>query len=539
MNTSSEVRGVYASTDAVSDAAAAVAATAAAAAAEAATSSAAAAAAARSSGLEPCLFYPSGEIEEVSIPERLRMISWLAHHTAIDLSCFTAHAKKYKGPPLKPQDPRPIDYSWVELRLNLSSPEATRLRDVFRQASVPSALRNGRLLEVLDCFAADVAFAYTRPSIVLTKDRHDLFLTVAIDSIRLFGCDPLSNHTSSTSSSSSSSSSSSIGVKETPEGASFPYISVDKDLILRGFVSYAGSSSVEITAELHQEGRLMGSACLVFVHVDGEGHPKKVLPPLASLQSSDKYLQLQLHAAELRQKARRAAARRPQRQWAPLQEESEFLHQTWLTACSRSRSSSSSSSSSNTSTIIPTTSSVISTTPSSSSSISSSSSSSIGSGANTGIVWCKDTRLESNILMQPETISMYGRAFGGYIMRTALELSFLTAQRFLRETYPVIVGMEDIRFFDAVRQGDILRLTATVVWSDRNEVQIEVDASSSAAGAPMRRTNRMSKAMRAKDPEEVQVYPQSYGEYMSFLDARRRAQKRGDRNINRDIQQQS
>ena len=256
MNTSSEVRGVYASTDAVSDAAAAVAATAAAAAAEAATSSAAAAAAARSSGLEPCLFYPSGEIEEVSIPERLRMISWLAHHTAIDLSCFTAHAKKYKGPPLKPQDPRPIDYSWVELRLNLSSPEATRLRDVFRQASVPSALRNGRLLEVLDCFAADVAFAYTRPSIVLTKDRHDLFLTVAIDSIRLFGCDPLSNHTSS----SSSSSSSSIGVKETPEGASFPYISVDKDLILRGFVSYAGSSSVEITAELHQV-RL----CFLFV----------------------------------------------------------------------------------------------------------------------------------------------------------------------------------------------------------------------------------------------------------------------------------
>ncbi|CDJ38883.1 acyl-CoA thioester hydrolase, putative [Eimeria tenella] len=134
--------------------------------------------------------------------------------------------------------------------------------------------------------------------------------------------------------------------------------------------------------------------------------------------------------------------------------------------------------------------------------------------------------------MQPETISVYGRAFGGYIMRSALELSFLTAQRFLNASYPVIAGMEDIRFFDAVKQGDILKLTASVVWSDKDEIQIQVEASSSSVGLPLKRTNRMifyyrqSERLRELPPEDLQVYPQSYEEYMWFLDARRRAQKR-------------
>lgn len=34
--------------------------------------------------------------------------------------------------------------------------------------------------------------------------------------------------------------------------------------------------------------------------------------------------------------------------------------------------------------------------------------------------------------------------------------------------------MEDIRFFDAVRLGDILHLSSHVVWSDKDELQIQV-----------------------------------------------------------------
>lgn len=96
-------------------------------------------------------------------------------------------------------------------------------------------------------------------------------------------------------------------------------------------------------------------------------------------------------------------------------------------------------------------------------------------------------------------------------------------------------GMEDIRFFDAVRQGDILRLSSHVVWSDKDELQIQVEASSSPVGSPLKRTNRLvfyykQKADRQDvDPIDLQVYPQSYGEYMWFLEARRRALKRNKR----------
>lgn len=175
-------------------------------------------------------FFPSGDVCDISIPDRMRMITWLAHHNAIDLSFFNARAKRTE--PLGPEDARPLDYSWVELTLRLSDPNATRLRDVFRQASRPDALRSGRLLEVLDCFSGDIAFSYCRPTITLNESKTDLFVTVAIDSIRLFDQEAMA-HADVTS-------------------KALPYISVTRDLTLRGFVSHAGTSSLEITAELHQ-----------------------------------------------------------------------------------------------------------------------------------------------------------------------------------------------------------------------------------------------------------------------------------------------
>ncbi|KAL8437294.1 hypothetical protein ACSSS7_001057 [Eimeria intestinalis] len=387
--------------------------------------------------------FPEGEIEEISIPDRMRMIAWLAQHNAVDLSFLRARAKR--SGPLDLKDARPVDYSWIELTLLLSDPKASRLRDVFRQASLPEALRSGRLLEVLDCFAGDVAFSYCRPAISLNSNKTDLFVTVAIDSIRLFTPEQCMQPHATTH----------AGTTD----AADPYISVNKDLTLRGFVSYAGTSSVEIIAELHQvcepalwgvhtlemEGRLIGSACLVFVHVDREGRPKKCIPPLIKT-STNPEVSVQLRGAEARQQARKERMTRKDLAFrGPDQQEAEFLHSTWIATSSSSRK----------------------------------------------LKKIQDTRLDSNILMQPETISMYGRAFGGYIMRSALELSFLTAQRFLQKTAPVIIGMEDIRFFDAVKLGDTLHLCSHVVWSDKDEFQIQVVASSSSVGSPFRRTNQL------------------------------------------------
>ncbi|KAL8273713.1 hypothetical protein Esti_002313 [Eimeria stiedai] len=404
--------------------------------------------------------FPEGEIEEICIPDRLRMVTWLAQQNAVDLSFLRARAKRNE--PLDLRDARPVDYSWLELTLLLSDPKASRLRDVFRQASFPQALRSGRLIEVLDCFAGDVAFSYCRPTITLNSNKTDLFVTVAIDSIRLFTPEQcMQPHATCTTD---------------------PYISVSKDLTLRGFVSYAGTSSVEIIAELHQEGRFIGSACLVFVHVDGDGKPKKCIPPLLKT-SSNPEVSVQLRGAEARQLARKERGKKALSFRGPDQEEARFLHNTWIATSSSSRK----------------------------------------------LRKIQDTRLDSNILMQPETISMYGRAFGGYIMRAALELSFLTAQRFLEKTSPVIIGMEDIRFFDAVKLGDTLHLCSHVVWSDKDEFQIQVVASSSSVGTPIRRTNQLvfyykqTPEQKTVDPIDLQVYPHSYGEYMWFLEARRRA----------------
>lgn len=142
-----------------------------------------------------------------------------------------------------------------------------------------------------------------------------------------------------------------------------------------------------------QNDRLIGSAFLVFVHVGKDGKPKKGLPPL-SKESDNPAVALQLREAEGRQLLRKELANIGVALRGPDQEEAEFLHKAWKLTTDASRK----------------------------------------------VNWIVDTRLESNILMQPETISMYGRAFGGYIMRSALELSILTAQRFLGQPSPVMTG---------------------------------------------------------------------------------------------------
>lgn len=136
----------------------------------------------------------------------------------------------------------------------------------------------------------------------------------------------------------------------------------------------------------------------MFVHVGQDGRPKKSIPPL-STECDNPRISRQLREAEDRQRARKELANRGVAFLGPDQEEAEFLHNTWKITTKTARN----------------------------------------------VNWIQDTRLDSNILMQPETISMYGRAFGGYIMRSALELSFLTAQRFLAQASPVITGTRHCR----------------------------------------------------------------------------------------------
>lgn len=131
----------------------------------------------------------------------------------------------------------------------------------------------------------------------------------------------------------------------------------------------------------------------MFVHVGNDGKPKYVLPPLKIAGESPEARAVLLSAAT-RNKLRIENATKALLVHPPDPSEAKFLHDTWLKTTNDPK----------------------------------------------GIKWIKDTRHETCILMQPETISMYGRAFGGSIMRSAMELSWLTAQRFLQTDRPILTG---------------------------------------------------------------------------------------------------
>eukprot|EP00070_Physeter_catodon_P036467 XP_028343361.1 acyl-coenzyme A thioesterase 9, mitochondrial-like [Physeter catodon] len=253
-----------------------------------------------------------------------------------------------------------------------------------------------------------------------------LMVTASIQRMEFVGNVGESPEHSSSSSDCSTSSDGSSGVPSNPCGSStvgktgqvLADLNVEEDLWVIGYVTQSGSSSMGIRIEIQQGGRVKGSVFFVMVAVTPEGRPAKIVPQL-EISSCSPELQKLIRACSAEFTARKALAGKIFSLVPPDPEESLFLHETWKKSLAR----------------------------------------------DSQIVWMKDTRLESTELIQPEALTRYNRAFGGLVARKALQLSYLTAQCFLRVLRPCLRGVDDMFFLEPLYVGDMLLMAATVVWS--------------------------------------------------------------------------
>ncbi|TVY19515.1 Acyl-coenzyme A thioesterase 9, partial [Lachnellula arida] len=169
----------------------------------------------------------------------------------------------------------------------------------------------------------------------------------------------------------------------------------------------------------------------------------------------------------------------------------------------------------------------------------------------------KNTQIQSVQIMQPQYRNRHNfMIFGGFLLKSTFELAFTCASS-ISHTRPKFIALDPSTFENPVPVGSVLYLTATVAYSD---VPLLENESNSPTNSPANTSSNSnsSKSGRKTSPQgttrvqirvdskvknvehdgetkptgvfnytfevgrDVRVIPESYAQFMMFLDARRR-----------------
>jgi acyl-coenzyme A thioesterase 9 len=61
---------------------------------------------------------------------------------------------------------------------------------------------------------------------------------------------------------------------------------------------------------------------------------------------------------------------------------------------------------------------------------------------------------------------MHGKIFGGFLMRKAIELAYLTTRSYGNDSNPILQSIDTIHFNKPVNIGNILKLDSRIVYAD-------------------------------------------------------------------------
>ena len=126
--------------------------------------------------------------------------------------------------------------------------------------------------------------------------------------------------------------------------------------------------------------------------------------------------------------------------------------------------------------------------------------------------------------------------FGGFLLKQTFELAFCCAAAF-SHSRPTFVSLDPSTFENPVPVGSVLYLTATVAYTDatgektneggkgqNTRVQIRVDSKvRNIEHGETKPTGQFNYTFLVE--RDIRIMPQTYSEFMIWLDARRRAER--------------
>jgi acyl-coenzyme A thioesterase 9 len=371
---------------------------------------------------------------------------------------FVMRHREYKGiiPSCSPKEPlsndgkRSREASFLEVKLPFSTNKALKENMANYTGEV---IRYGKLFEIIDCLAGDVGCRHCEGSEGIT------IVTASVDGMNIADAD----------------------------------ISAEHDLILQGYLTYVGTSSMEIHVNLIQKNNLVASTQFIMVARHGaDGVAYKI--PGYSLRNNieiDDYYKGKIRASE-----RKIQSKESLSVAAPKTAEVEHIHQLYLKSKIMQQSQSSKLLLKN------------------------------------NEKYMSQTIVISTEIMHPQNRNAHGKIFGGEIMRKAFELGYITAVSFLGERNTQFVAVDDINFLKPVNIGSIIMFNGMVTYSspETNLVIVEVTVEQSEPGTMIReQTNTLTYVFKkiatnngnGNDTTIPTVVPMHYGEFISYLEGQR------------------
>jgi acyl-coenzyme A thioesterase 9 len=149
------------------------------------------------------------------------------------------------------------------------------------------------------------------------------------------------------------------------------------------------------------------------------------------------------------------------------------------------------------------------------------------------------SKIQSVQIMQPQYRNRHNfMIFGGFLLKSTFELAFTCASA-ISHSRPTFIALDPSTFENPVPVGSVLYLTATVAYTDSPVVETG-DVKASPEGSTRIQVRVDSKIRNVEHGEtkptgqfnytfevkkDVKIIPQTYSQFMIYLDARRRAQQ--------------
>lgn len=135
----------------------------------------------------------------------------------------------------------------------------------------------------------------------------------------------------------------------------------------------------------------------------------------------------------------------------------------------------------------------------------------------------KDTLFKNTILMYPQNRNVHGKIFGGFIMKIAFELGWISAGVFLGEKNVEFLYVDEIQFVRPVNIGSIVEFSSSIIYSEGEYCVVLVTAHDVSPLKTERTvTNVLTYIFRSKDRSKTpEVLPLTYDETMLYLQGRR------------------
>ncbi|KAG0136643.1 HotDog domain-containing protein [Tuber indicum] len=265
------------------------------------------------------------------------------------------------------------------------------------------------------------------------------------------------------------------------------------DLELSGFVFFVGNSSMEVSIEARKaghpgDGGLLLSCAFTMVALNPETKKPTKVSPLIAETLEEKAI---FRRGEANKTAKKVITRASLTTQAPTLEESLLIHKTYLTHLQYTDPENP----------LP---------------------------KPETTIYMSETSISSTAIMQPQHRNRHSfMIFGGYLLKETMELAFCCCSAFAH-CRPTFLSLEPSTFDAPVPVGSTLYLKATVAYTEHRKggsrVQVSVQSSvRDVAYGSFTGTGVFNYTFFVE--RELEVMPVTYSEFITFLDARRRAKQ--------------